>query len=181
MKVLFISLLTFISISAFAQDQPTLILPTNDLGEIIYTEAITLDSAYTKQTLYSNAIQWTATFYNSSGNVIKNKDPESGVITIVALTPTGYNTMGKYLETGYFEYTLMVYVKNGRYKYEIKNMIYIPHGGNYNYGTANSMYKDERPSFKKVNTQMLSKMDAGLKALISSLNKSMRDKANTEW
>lgn len=179
MKKLFaIASMSFIFFESFSQE---LILPLNNENQVEYSNVIELDSTQTKNILYQKALTWVATTYNSANNVIQNKDAETGIINIVAKMPIGYYSLGQYLDQGYLQYNFSIFLKDGKYKYEINNIHHTPlHSNSMNYGTAGQMYRGEKNSYKKINFQMLTTMDNNIKALILSLNKSLSQKQK-DW
>jgi hypothetical protein len=91
-----------------------------ETGKLTYTEVVTLDSI-DKAELFSRAEEWFARTFNSAQDVIQMKDKEAGKIigkAVMPVTLKGLNTGGK---GGFINYTVAVYFKDNRYKYEIND------------------------------------------------------------
>jgi hypothetical protein len=72
------------------------------------SEVVSVDSSFTKEILYSNALSFFANTFNSANNVIQMKDPETGKII-------GRGLLGKDKR----DVTITISCKDTKYKYEI--------------------------------------------------------------
>jgi len=112
MKKLFITLLMMCSLSAFCKE---------------YTEVVEVKGKTADQ-LYSSAREWFAETFNSANDVLQMDDPTAG-----KLIGKGYTVISESYVTkvalmqipGQIDfklwYTVKIYIKEGRYKYEIKD------------------------------------------------------------
>jgi hypothetical protein len=82
-----------------------LLLSTISFGQSI--SDVIVDSAQTKESLYSNALSFFATTFKSANAVIQMKDPESGKVIGKGLLSDGRNV------------TISISCKDGKYKYDI--------------------------------------------------------------
>lgn len=88
--------------------------------KITYTEVVILDSSTSKLELYSRVREWFAKTYNSAMNVIQMDDKENGKIIGKALMKVYFKTIfNSNYSGGNINYTISIYVKDGKYKYEI--------------------------------------------------------------
>ncbi|MBI2967977.1 MAG: DUF4468 domain-containing protein [Bacteroidetes bacterium] len=94
-------------------------MPVNaDTKLITYTEVVLCDG--TQQELYDKALAWYKKFYKNPTDVIRKQDPENGMIQGIARYKI-FNKHKKGVDTdaGNVSYTILVYVKDKRYKYEL--------------------------------------------------------------
>lgn len=167
-------------------------LPIDSLtNKITYSEAVYVDSLANKQEIFSRAREWFAKAYKSSTNVIQMEDKESGKIVGKALLDVYMTTVfGSQSEGGYINYTITIYVKDGKYKYEITD---IYHTGSYvnstvgktpDGGACEILFKKKEGfwgnSYKKTYESYLFQMDNRIKALISDLKVGMTNSAKKE-
>lgn len=92
---------------------------------ITYTEVVQVDSGTTKSELYNRVMAWINKVYKSPKSVIHTNDKESGEVTLKALfdfPQGGFGPGGSF--NGVIKYSMSVYLKDGRYKYEITNFIH---------------------------------------------------------
>lgn len=88
-------------------------------AQTTFEGVVQVDSNVTKDELFNRAMEWIATTYNSANNVIQMQDKEGGQIVVKATTAfdTRFKTGLFHHALGYIDYTLKIYVKEGRYKY----------------------------------------------------------------
>lgn len=170
-------------------------LPFDSLtNKITYSEAVFVDSLTNKQELFSRTREWFAKTYKSSTNVIQMEDKENGKIVGKALMQVYHKGLFSELyESGYINYTISIYIKDGRYKYEITDFYhkgqYI--GGKYNgripdYGVCENMIntKDKTMgiSNQKFYNYYLYQIDTNIKNLIIDLKTTISSKnKKDEW
>lgn len=113
---------------------------------VAYTGVVDVAGA-TQAQLYSRAYEWVAKNFKSAQDVIQMQDKESGKI-IAKGTVKAY--VKKY-DQGYNFFTLSIYVKDDKYKYDItnfRNEHKVPPsrygGGDYSMGN----FEQEKPSFQ---------------------------------
>lgn len=150
-------------------------------GKITYTDVVYVDDNANKSELYSRAREWFAKTYNSSNNVIQMEDKESGKIVGKALLQVYNKAWGMKGEAGYINYTISIYMKDSRYKYEITNF---HHTGQYSNGTTipdygvcenmiNTTDKQLGVSYQKQYNGYLNTMNDNINALIADLKNAM--------
>lgn len=185
--------LTIVSLNTVAQkDAPT--LPIDSLtNKITYTEVINVDSSLNRQELFSRAREWFAKTYKSSTNVIQMEDKENGEIVGKALMQAYCKSLGSDRQCGFINYTISVYLKDGRFKYEITDFY---HSGQYvsggsaipDYGPCEAWINDKRKypmmsqkGVQKISNYFLKQLDENIHSLIVNLKQSMKMGAKAEW
>jgi len=159
MKPAFLILSLFVFISGFTQS----IHVDSATHLITYSEVVQADGNQSE--LYSRAREWFAKTYNSSMKVIQMDSKEK--IVGKALTH-----MRKYY--GYINYTISIYLKDGKYKYEVTDLY---HTGEYagdgvtipDFGACEEMIGSKKKKF----VYYLTQSDNDIKSLIASLKESM--------
>jgi hypothetical protein len=193
-QLLLLSALTLLSISAGFGQKETPNLPIDSAtGKIAYSEVVYVDSLANKEELYSKAREWFAKAYKSSTNVIQMEDKESGKIVGKALMQVYHKALGSNYESGYINYTISIYLKDGRYKYEVTDFYHTGEsfsGGRIpDYGACEKMInttdKTMGISNQKNYNQYLYQMDNHIKDLIADLKSAMIRKTtnvkNDDW
>lgn len=190
LKFIFTTFTFFSAIIAAAQsDKPN--MPIDSLtNRITYTEVVYVDSTINKLELYSRAREWFAKTYKSSTNVLQMDDKESGKLVGKALMHVYHRALGSDYKSGYVNYTISVYLKDGRYKYEITDFF---HTGEYvgdgnripDYGACELWIDDQRKyplaskkSIQKISNYYLSQLDTNIKSLILDLKSEMNKPAS---
>lgn len=187
MKLIFSFLATlFLAVHVIAQNE-TLQLPIDTTTKMItYTDVVNVDTSISKQELYSRAREWFAKAYNSSQSVIQMDDKENGKIVGKALTQVYHKSLGSNYPSGHINYTISIYLKDGRYKYEVTNFYHtgqLVSGGNRieDYGPCEEMINTKKKtwgvSYQKAFNYYLSQLDTKTQALIADLKASMAHKA----
>jgi hypothetical protein len=184
-----ILLMTF---GLFGQKQKdvTPTLPFDDeTKRITYSEVVTVDSSTSKNELYSRGREWFAKAYKSSTDVLQMDDKESGKIVGKALMQVYHKALGSNYKSGYINYTISLYLKDGRYKYEITNF---HHTGQYvgdgnsipDYGVCEDMINTTKKtmgmSYQKTFNYYLTQMDENIKDLILDLKATMSKKTEVK-
>ncbi len=117
---------------------------------ITYTNVIEVKGA-SKDVLYSRAMEWIASIFNNPDKVIKLKDSENGKIILNAIatySPSKFGYGGTERAKGFVDYTINIFFKDGRFKYEIKDFIHKPTSGSKSFGTLTD---SEIPPIKSYN------------------------------
>lgn len=176
------AIIVLITSFAYGQKEAPELPIDSSTKRITYSEVVLVDSLVSKQELYSRAREWFAKAYNSANNVIQMEDNVNGKIIGKALVPVKLKVLGTVYDAGSIHYTISLYLKDGRYKYEITDFY---HTGNSlknieDYGACenmiNSDYKVSGVSQKKNFNGYLFQMDNNVKDLISDLKASMTTK-----
>lgn len=149
---------------------------------ICYTEVVAVDSVLTKSDLYTRVRQWFAKNYKSANSVIQMDDKDAGVIVGKALMQVYHKGLGLIFESGYINYTVSVYVKDGRYKYEITDFYHtgqrITKGSIPDYGACEDMINTTRKemgfSYQKTFDFYLKQMQDKILLLVADLNNIMK-------
>lgn len=121
MKNVVIFLFLVCSISTFGQ----VILPIDkSSGKAIFTDVISIDSV-SAENIYNRAKLFVVNNYNSAKTVTDLSDDKLHSVIVKAYTTTHFKSWaGGIFEAGGFNYTLKIYCKDGRYKYEISDLIH---------------------------------------------------------
>ena len=189
MKKSILLLFLFSSILSFGQKQK-ITMPIDSITNLItYSEVVTIDSV-SKNELYSRAREWFAKTFNSSKSVIQMDDKENGKIIGKASMHVYHKALGSNFPSGYINYTISVYLKDGRYKYEINGFNHIGElikGGNRipDYGPCEKMINTTDKvmgiSYQKTYNYYLHQVDENINALVSDLKSALSNKIkNTE-
>lgn len=104
------------------------LLPMLSFGQerLTYTNVVKVDSI-SKNELYNRAKLWMASAYNSSNDVIQIGNKEEGqIIGKASIKYLSRVFVGSATTGGYIKYTIKIFVKEGRYKYEITDFIHDP-------------------------------------------------------
>lgn len=97
-------------------------LPVDATSKLLtLTEVVEVPGA-TQAQLYARAYEWVAKAYNSANAVVQMHDKDSG--KIIGKGVTRVLTRGG-AELGYVRHTLSIYVKDGRYKYELTSLEHV--------------------------------------------------------
>jgi hypothetical protein len=182
MKSLTVLPLLLIRLAAFSQQIVTPSLPIDSTTRLItYSEVVKLDTSLKKIELFSRAREWFAKNYNSSNNVIQMEDKESGKIVGKALMRVYHKALGSDHPSSHINYTISIYLKDGRFKYEIANFYHTGDGNKMpDYGSCEEMINTKKKylgiSYQKTFTYYLLQLDANTRSLIVSLKASMNGK-----
>lgn len=122
MKKITIVAVLFPLIALAQRDIPEIVFPEVN-GKINYTEVINLDSTVKKDELYNRAKTWFAENYNSANDVIQMQDKEAGILIGRGVYSYGYNPASLSDRiTINISYVVKIFVKDGKYKYEITDL-----------------------------------------------------------
>lgn len=169
---------------------------TNIYGQtpIIYTDVIQVDSV-TKDELYNRAKLWFATTYNSANDVLQIDDKAEGQIVgkaIVMYNPTILSASNQ--TKGPIKYTIKLFLKEGRYKYELSDFIHDPYGNQYGKISMGTITTDEicpnptRTMTKRWNNdvweEIKNQIEKNINSIIESLKQAMitpTESKNDNW
>lgn len=175
--MLFISL-SIISFSSFGQKETPKLPIDKSTNKITYSEVVPVDSSVSKQELFGRAREWFAKTYRSSTNVIQMEDKESGIIVGKALFQVYHRALGSNYPSGYINYTISVYLKDGRYKYVFTNFYHSGQGMAAGYGVCEDMLNTKDNvlglSYQKTYNYYLSQLDLQIQDIASDLKESMK-------
>lgn len=174
-KYLITIMLVITFLNSFGQKE-TPNLPIDSVSsKITYSDVVIVDSALHKLELFSIAREWFAKTYKSSINIIQMEEKESGKIVGKALMQVYYKAMGMDCPGGYISYTISIYIKDGKYKYEITNFHHTGNGGQMpDYGLCENMINTKDKvwgiSYQKKYNYYLYQLDKNIRELILDLN-----------
>lgn len=166
-------------------------IATAVLGQdpLTYTEVVQVDSISAIE-LYSRAKFWFVTAYNSANDVLQMDNKENGEIIGKAIMKYNPNVfVGSETTKGNIKYTIKIFVKDGRYKYEITDFIHDPYGNQYGKSSMGLITTDKEcpnPPTKakawsnKVWDDIKSQIDGNMKLLILSLKGQMIKKSESK-
>lgn len=150
-------------------------------NKITYTEIVELPFEINKDLLYSKGVEWFATTYNSAQNVLQMQDKENGKLIGRALFDVYHKGLGMTFESGYINYTISIFFKDNRYKYEITDFI---HTSNLESGSIKKSVDDMRfttnKSMRKVYDYYFEQLDARMKLLIIDLREFMSKQSTSD-
>lgn len=149
-------------------------------GKITFTEVVTVDdSTATKDQLYSRAREWFARTFKSSQNVLQMDDKELGKL----IGKGNFSIIpGLYLTDSRVDFTLSIYLKDGRYKYELTDFNHVSYKSGYSGGAL----EDEKPNCGNFNMMKKGWIDvkeqaqSNANAIIADLKLTMNKKADIE-
>ena len=118
-KVIIIAVL--LPLFAFAQKNVSEKIFPEVNGEINYTEVVKVDSTIKKDELYVNAKAWFVGTYKSANDVLQMQDKEAGVLIGKGIFEIPYKLFVGSTRVS-VNHTIKVYVKDGKYKYEITDL-----------------------------------------------------------
>lgn len=178
-----ITIFIFLVCSASTFGQVTLPIDKNS-GKTIFTEIISLDSI-SAENIYNRARFFVVNNFSSAKTVTDLSDDKLHTIVLKAYTTTHFKSWAGIFEAGGFNYTLKIYCKDGRYKYEISDLI---HTGIYD--AVNNSSGGEIENVKPAcGTMRISKGQwdyikkdciSNIEAIIKMLKQSMLDKSEME-
>jgi hypothetical protein len=152
-------------------------------GKVLYTGIVEFQSL-SKSDLFDKISVWFAKTYVSSKEVVQLQKRDSGTIigkgaipVTVTFPPAGL-VAGLYGETPYgvVYYTISVYVKDGKYKYEIADLL---HEGNVK-GTDVSMGAIERWKESRIGTDAQKEIRIEVNTKVNQLIQNLKDYVSKE-
>ena len=190
-KFLF-SIFFLVTLSFFAQAQnnsPTVPIDSAT-NKITYSKVVWVDSSLLKLELFSRAREWFAKAFKSSNNVIQMEDKENGKIVGKGLTQVYCKSLGGDRKSGFINFTLSIYIKDGRYKYEITDFYHSgqPELNIPDYGSCEDWINDKRKhpmmsqkATQKISNYFLEQLDFNTKKMIEDLAKAMKRQTKENW
>lgn len=185
MNKIITSLIILCSISIYGQ----VTFPIDETTKrAVFTEVVQLNSVGT-ESIYNRAKLFVANNYNSAKSVTDLSDHKLHSIVIKAYIKTHFKSWAGVYPAGGFNYTLKIYCKDGRYKYEITDLI---HTGIYDTVNKSSggPIENNKPNGGTFNTTkkqwdyMRKDCVSNIEELITTLKKSMSNPSeieNKDW
>lgn len=155
-------------------------LPTDPDTHLVDYSGVIEVPGITQAQLYSRAYEWVAKNYNSAQDVIQMQDKETGKIIVKGRT----NAYFKGHPFGWVTHTLSIYVKDGKYKYDITDFRHMSE--RYSYGG----FEQAEPTYipgaakgaaKSAWNEMKSTTDTNMKATAASLQTAMTTKNKSDF
>ncbi|GAA4440230.1 DUF4468 domain-containing protein [Ravibacter arvi] len=177
---------------AFGQKDAPVLPIDKSTKKITYSEVVYVADSADKYELFTRAKEWFSRAYKPSTSIIQMEDKEGGAIVGKALMQVYHKALGTH-ESGYINYTISIYFKDGRYRFEITDFHhtgqYVQAGRIQDFGPCermiNSTEKIMGISAKKTFNYYLYQMDNEIKSRINDLKLSMKisSKKNksSEW
>ena len=120
MKKLILFVIIILPLNLFSQVIEE--MPTNDNGQIYFSEVIELEG-FSQNDLYLNAKEFFVNTFKSADDVIQMDDKEDALIIGKPLSVITITVMGMGTEVKLY-YTIKIQSKDGRYKYEIYDLFF---------------------------------------------------------
>lgn len=155
-----------------------------ETNKITYTDIVELSFTIDRDQLYSRGVEWFATTYNSAQNVLQMQDKDNGKLIGRALFDVYHKGLGMTFESGYINYTISLFFKDNRYKYEITDFV---HTSNLESGriqkSCDDMRITSRKSMQKVYDFYFEQLDNRMKILIIDIQKFMakQSESDNDW
>lgn len=152
----------------------------------MYTEVVNVDSITTKKELFNRAKIWFTEAYNDANKVIQLQDEENGQIIGKGKIPYESKIyFGSAGTRGFISYTIKIFTKDGRYKYEITDFVHESTGvqmAQYHFGLITSSdVVNHIPGNKSWSSKVLrdikDQIDSNMIPLIESIKGGMQKKA----
>jgi hypothetical protein len=161
-------------------------LPVKTDGKYKYTEVVKLDSTLSKNELYNRAKFLITDMYKSAKDVIQLDDKENGIILVKGLFEQYWQSSALGGNNVRVYHKLTLYLKDGRYKYEISDFVvdYSVSGTKYTstYTVNESLetWNTKRPD--NLN-KFLVNFDINVKDIISTIKKGMEReyRSTNDW
>lgn len=155
---------------------------------LVYTGVVETDSTLTKNDLYINGKTWFAESFRSAQDVLQMEDKEAS--KLIGKSNIEYNSnvfLSSDRTRGWIRFTVNLQVKDGKYKYEISNII---HDAGFSFGYLTTDFECPYEEIKggkkwknKVWTDIKTQTDQNIIPLIESLKITMSEKpeAENDW
>ncbi|MFZ1806390.1 MAG: DUF4468 domain-containing protein [Cyclobacteriaceae bacterium] len=163
--LIFLLLLT--TIHSLAQETLGEILPLEG-GMVTYSDVVSVDQASADE-LYLRAKKWFVNTYKSANDVIQLDDKESGEII-------GKGNFGivYYSRDPSIKHTVSIAVKEGRYKYNITDLVYSDKQGD-------NFPIEQFPNGWAGKKKLYSSIDTNVSAIVLSIEKAMKSAKKDDW
>ena len=168
LHILFIAAILGLTGTLLAQEA-TPVMPVNIETKLItYQEVVKVDGL--QKELFNRAIEWINVNYKNPADVTKVRNPESGIIEIFhRFDLHRTDEQGNKIDAGNVVYTLLLELKDGRYRYKITDMS-LRQSSRFPIGRwLDKTDKAYNPNYNL----FLSQVDNQVKVLIESLKKGM--------
>lgn len=124
-KIIFLlTLVLSTTLHTIAQNFDYITWPYASNGEIEWRATEKVDSTLTKAVLYTRLMEWVASTWTNPTSVIQVNDKEGGYLCIKGTSQAYMTYLNKRNPMGFINYTFNVWIKDGKYKYDIVNIRY---------------------------------------------------------
>ncbi|WP_226389838.1 DUF4468 domain-containing protein [Penaeicola halotolerans] len=186
-----LTLWLIVAITSFVMGQkrnPPKLPISKETQLITYTDVVYVDSTLSADKLYLKAREWFAKSYNTSTDVIQLDDRENGLIVGKGLIQV-YKRGGFGLDFpyGFINYTLSIYLRDGRFMYEITNFYHMGLGQFLeeipvpDFGPCEEMLNPSKRMTRRFERRsfdyILIQMDVYINNLITDLTKAMKSES----
>lgn len=147
-------------------------------GKITYTDIISVDSSFTKDDLYYIATECFKTTFVYSPIQVEFRDEEQGLISCKSVMKVYYKSHGNDIPGGYINFKLIIFIKDGVYRYIITDFIHNGVMGGFGrvptFGDCEIMM-NIKPDFEyyKLYNYYLYQLDNSVKGVIDNLKVQM--------
>lgn len=184
----FTAFLLFVDCKISAQNSDLPKFPIDSItNKITYSEVVYVDSTSNKQDLFLRAREWFAKTFNSANDVIQMQDKEDGILIGKGSIEVFLKSLGMTSGGNYFNFTISMYFKYGRYKYEITDFTY-SNGSSFKNTSAEYLYnakEDDYPRLtKKANIEVFNQLETQMDLIIFDLKVAMKKPSanqNIDW
>ena len=181
-KLFFLFIVILISNEVSAQDKLLEILPLKN-GKVTYADEIQLQGV-SKDELYKRAKHWFVNTYNSSKDVIQLDDKENGEVIGKGCFKEKWMVSFYFSQNVNVWKTIKIQIKDDQFRYEISDF----RMKNYYLASQNASItdvgiplEDWNKGHDTNNKKFYPKINSQIIALISSLEKSMKNKIEDGW
>ena len=183
---LFLVLLILTSGYTLKSQNQTIQMPVDPITQLITYSDVVEEKDLNKDTLYNRALRWFKTFYKNPADAIKKADADARMIeggyrfAIQKPDASAKKQPAPMVSAGLVNYKISVMCKDGRFKYEIKNI-------NWQQASAYPIEKwmdTKAPGYDPNFAGYLQQTDAFMKDLIKSLERAIETeplKKNDDW
>ena len=173
-----------LSLPLVASAQATLVnaLPVSaETHRITYTGVVEVPGV-SKDDLYTRATEWFAKTYNSSNAVLQMQDRAAGELVGKPVLPTTVRSLGANYPAGIVKYTISVYLKDGKYKYEITDLVHDAVGSKL--CSAGPLENEKTGCMSMTKGQwneIKAQTDRAMQSLVASLSTALSKKATSDF
>jgi hypothetical protein len=181
-----IAIVLFVSVStccAQKKKEPVIEIPEFVIDErtakVVYQGVV--QEKGSKDALYDKALAWATKYYKNPSDVLREQDKEKGSLKAKARFYVFYTDpkKGTKTRTHTIEYLLTVQFKEGRYRYEITNIIYKA----ISYQGIEQWIDDNKKQYSYTTASYLLQVDKELNKLINQLKSAIArtEKVTEDW
>lgn len=177
-KVISLLVMSFlIGIDTAGQSRDLPLFPLDSLThKIKFTDIVYLDSTSSKQDLFLRAREWFAKTFKSSNYVTQMEDKEAGILIGKGSLEIFLKVLGSSTGGNYFNFTISLYFKDGRYKYDFTDFTY-SNGISFNDTPAEYLYNAKENDYPRLtkngNREVFSQLRTKMDLIVTDLRVTM--------